>query len=190
MQDAISNVAMYTNSSSPVDTAAKIALADSQAIETHGPGFMIRRLQQVSVSFFHDELRPLSLTPLQTTVLRALGKDNGLDQVSLASKAVVDASTIKDVVHRLEQNQAVKRKQSSVDKRMKIVELTETGRKLLRDSVPLANIAADKLLAPLTERERQQLLKIIAKIVTAHDPEAASGVRTTWRRKKTDLLNT
>jgi DNA-binding MarR family transcriptional regulator len=190
MQDAISKVALSTDTPSPIDTAARIALKDSQVVETHGPGFMIRRLQQVSVSFFHDELRPLSLTPLQTTVLRALGKENGLDQVSLASKAVVDASTIKDVVHRLEQNKAVKRKQSSVDKRMKIVELTETGRKLLRDSVPLANIAADKLLAPLTERERQQLLKIIAKIVTAHDPEAASGGRTTWRRKKTDLQNT
>lgn len=190
MQDAISNIETYLDPSSPLDTAARIAINDLQPIETHGPGFMIRRLQQVSVSFFHDELRPLSLTPLQTTVLRALGKENGLDQVSLASKAVVDASTIKDVVHRLEQNKAVKRKQSSVDKRMKIVELTETGRKLLRDSVPLANIAADKLLAPLTERERQQLLKIIAKIVIAHDPEAVSGVRTTWRRKKTDLQNT
>lgn len=190
MQDAISHVAMYTDSSRPLETTAGIALNNSHAIETHGPGFMIRRLQQVSVSFFHDELRPLSLTPLQATVLRALGKEDGLDQVSLASRAMVDASTIKDVVHRLEQNKAVKRKQSSVDKRMKIVELTETGRTLLMDSVPLANIAADKLLAPLTERERQQLLKIIAKIVTAHDPEAVSGVRTTWRRKKTDLQNT
>jgi DNA-binding MarR family transcriptional regulator len=190
MQDAISNVATYLDTQSPLDTEAGIALKDSQAIETHGPGFMIRRLQQVSVSFFHDELRPLSLTPLQATVLRALGKEDGLDQVSLASRAVVDTSTIKDVVHRLEQNKAVKRKQSSADKRMKIVELTATGRKLLLDSVPLANIAADRLLAPLTERERQQLLKIIAKIVTAHDPVAISGVRTTWRRKKTDLQNT
>lgn len=181
---------MYTDPLSPLDTATDVPINGSHTIETHGPGFMIRRLQQVSVSFFHDELRPLSLTPLQATVLRALGKEDGLDQVSLASRAVVDSSTIKDVVHRLEQNKAVKRKQSSVDKRMKIVELTETGRKLLNDSVPLANIAADKLLAPLTERERQQLLKIIAKIVTAHDPETASGERTTWRRKKTAIQNT
>jgi DNA-binding MarR family transcriptional regulator len=190
MQDVIPNITMYTNTSSPLDVAIEISLNDSHSIETHGPGFMIRRLQQVSVSFFHDELRPLSLTPLQATVLRALGKEGSLDQVSLASKAVVDSSTIKDVVHRLEQNNAVKRKQSSVDKRMKIVQLTDTGRKLLKDSIPLANIAADKLLAPLTERERQQLLKIIAKIVTAHDPETPTGGRATWRRKKTALQNT
>jgi hypothetical protein len=53
MQDAISNVATYLDTQSPLDTEAGIALKDSQAIETHGPGFMIRRLQQVSVSFFH-----------------------------------------------------------------------------------------------------------------------------------------
>ena len=190
MSDGILNNAIHDAPFHTHGMGTAMALNGSQPIETQGPGFMIRRLQQVSVSFFHDELRPLSLTPLQATVLRALGKENGLDQVSLASRAVVDSSTIKDVVHRLEQNKAVKRKQSSIDKRMKIVELTETGRQLLQDSTPLANIAADKLLAPLTERERQQLLKIIAKIVNAHDPETASGVRTTWRRKKTDLQNT
>jgi DNA-binding MarR family transcriptional regulator len=124
MSDGIPNIEIYTDPLSPLEAAKGAPVNGARPIETHGPGFMIRRLQQVSVSFFHDELRPLSLTPLQATVLRALGKEDGLDQVSLASRAMVDSSTIKDVVHRLEQNKAVKRKQSSVDKRMKIVELT------------------------------------------------------------------
>jgi DNA-binding MarR family transcriptional regulator len=160
---------------------------DSASIETHGPGFMFRRLQQVSVSFFHDQLRPLNLTPLQATVLRILGKQDGLDQASLATKAVVDSSTIKDVVQRLEQHDAVKRARSVLDKRMQLVYLTPVGRTLLKNSMPLAHAAAQKLLAPLSTTEQKQLLTLVAKIVDAHDPEPEVGTRAIWRRKKTEV---
>ena len=159
--------------------------SQSSAIETHGPGFMIRRLQQVSVSFFHDELRPLNLTPLQATILRILALEDGLDQVSLANRAVVDTSTIKDVVQRLEQHQAVTRVRSALDKRMQLVYLSEQGRTLLLHSITLAQNAAQQLLSPLTLSERTELLRLVTKLVQAHRPEEQEGGRATWRRKNT-----
>lgn len=152
-------------------------------IETHGPGFLFRRLQQVSVSFFHEQLRPLGLTPLQATVLRILGKEDGLDQLSIASRAVVDPSTIKDVIQRLEQNEALVRVQSSRDRRMRLVYLTAHGRELLRSSNPLAKLAAQNLLEPISEQERAQLLTIVAKLVEAHDISPEPGGRKAWRRR-------
>jgi DNA-binding MarR family transcriptional regulator len=157
---------------------------DVQPVETRGPGFLFRRLQQVSVSFFHEQLRPLGLTPLQATVLRILGNEDGLDQLSIASRAVVDSSTIKDVVHRLEQNKALIRIRSNLDRRMQLVYLTPHGRELLRSSDPLAQVAAEKLLAPLSEQEREQLLATVAKLVAAHDAPAEFGLRAAWRRRK------
>ncbi len=167
------------------DTAA--SQSRTATIEAHGPGFMIRRLQQVSVSFFHDELRPLNLTPLQATVLRILALEDGLDQVSLATRAVVDTSTIKDVVQRLEQHSAVTRVRSESDKRMQLVHLTEQGHALLLRSLPLAQSAASQLLSPLTSPERAELLRLVTKLVQAHKPESQQGGRVTWRRKNTAI---
>jgi len=153
------------------------------AVETNGPGFMIRRLQQVSVSFFHNQLRPLNLTPLQVTVLKILAKQDGLDQASLATQAVVDTSTMKDVVHRLENNGVVTRVRGTIDKRMQLVYLTDHGELLLKQSIPLAADAAEQFLSPLSTQERNQFLTMVTRILDAHDPEPEVGTRAIWRRK-------
>lgn len=158
-------------------------LTDAEPVETNGPGFMIRRLQQVSVSFFHNQLRPLNLTPLQVTVLRILANQDGLDQASLATRAVVDTSTMKDVVHRLENNGIVTRVRSTIDKRMQLVYMTDHGELLLKKSLPLARDAAEQLLSPLNKQERAQFLTMITRILDAHDPEPEVGTRAIWRRK-------
>lgn len=152
------------------------------APETRGPGFLVRRLQQVSVSIFHEHLEPLGLTPLQATVLRILGKEDGLDQISLANRAMVDPSTTKDVVHRLEANKAVVRVRSEIDRRMQLVYLTARGRQLLRDSTPAALQAAQRLLSPLTAEEQRSLLAAIRKLVAAHEEPTMPGRRAPWRR--------
>ena len=38
--------------------------------DARGPGFLVRRLQQVSVSIFLECLKPLNITPLQNTIIR------------------------------------------------------------------------------------------------------------------------
>lgn len=153
-------------------------------LESRGPGFLVRRLQQVSVSLFHQHLEHLKLTPLQATVLRILGREDGLDQLSLASRARIDSSTAKDVVQRLEANLAVIRVRSEVDRRMQLVYLTDHGRELLEQSVPAAREAAKHLLAPLTESEQRQFLAMIRKLVAAHDEPAVPGQRVAWRRRR------
>ncbi len=154
-------------------------------LAARGPGFLIRRLQQVSVSMFHERLEPLGLTPLQATVLRVLGREDGLDQLSLASRAKVDPSTMKDVLRRLESNKAVTRVRSEKDRRMQRVNLTAHGRRLLEDSRPAATEAAQHLLSPLTAVERKQLLTMIRKVIAAHDGPDEPGRRTAWRRRRT-----
>ncbi len=156
--------------------------AGKPALESRGPGFLIRRLQQVSVSIFHEHLLPFGLTPLQATVLRILAREDGLDQLSLASRAKVDPSTTKDVLRRLEANGAIIRIRSEVDRRMQLVYLTEHGRQLLKDSTPAAHEAAKRFLAPLTESEQQLFLTTVRKLISAHDEPAAPGQRAAWRR--------
>lgn len=134
---------------------------------------------------FHEHLQPLGLTPLQATVLRILGREDGLDQLSLASRAKVDTSTMKDVVRRLEAGKVITRARSEDDRRMQRVNLTARGRQLLEDSRPAAMEAAERLLSPLTAIERKRLLSMIRKLIAAHDEPAEPGRRAAWRRRRT-----
>jgi DNA-binding MarR family transcriptional regulator len=173
------------NKSTPGLTPTEIGKPHGEPnLESRGPGFLVRRLQQVSVSIFLEHLELLGLTPLQATVLRILGREEGIDQLSLASRAKVDTSTIKDVVQRLEANLAVTRSRSEVDRRMQLVYLTARGRQLLDDSTPAAIEAAQRLLAPLTESEKEQFLTTMRKLVGAHEEPTEPGRRTAWRRRR------
>ena len=49
------------------------------------PGHMVRRLQQVAVALFAEELAGLDLTPVQYAALVALDERPGLDQAPLAA---------------------------------------------------------------------------------------------------------
>jgi DNA-binding MarR family transcriptional regulator len=153
-------------------------------LEGRGPGFLIRRLQQVSVSMFHAHLEPLGLTPLQATVLGILGREDGLDQLSLASRAKVDPSTMKDVLRRLEANEAITRARCEKDRRMQRVNLTSRGRELLQASRPAAKEAATHLLSPLAAAEKEALLAMIRKVISAHDEPADPAKRTAWKRRR------
>jgi len=155
--------------------------SDSEPIRT--PGFLVRRMQQVSISVFHEYLRSLGITPVQLTILRILEREDGLDQLSIASRAMLDTSTVKDVLARLAARNIVTRRRSEQDARMRLTYLTDHGRDVIEQAAPLALQASQELLAPLTKKERAQLLEMMDRVVSAR--EADDDRRAPWRRLKT-----
>ena len=104
------------------------------------PGFMIRRLQQVAISLFHETLETAEITPVQYTILQILAQNRQLDQTAIAALAYLDASTTGDVLRRLEKRGLVCRTVKETDRRSKAVDITEDGNSLLsriRDRIVL-----------------------------------------------------
>ncbi len=147
----------------------------------NNPGFLFRRLQQVSVSLFLQRLRQFGITPLQYTILRIIEAQPGIDQISVASQAVLDTSTVKDIVARLEAKKLIARRIGEHDRRSRAVSLTRAGSQLLVTIEPYVRRSQKELLAPLSEHQRSMLLRTIHTLLVAHE-EAVAQTTEPWRR--------
>ena len=152
------------------------------------PGFLFRRMQQVSVSLFLDRLREFDITPLQYTILRIIRAQPEIDQISVSSQAILDASTVKDIVARLETKGLVKRKTGKQDRRTRSVSLTRAGDKLLAAVEQEVRRAQKELLAPLSGQEQATLLRLLRTLLAAHEePPTKPDAATPWRRSTRSL---
>ena len=152
------------------------------------PGFLFRRMQQVSVSLFLNRLREFGITPLQYTVLRLIRAQPGIDQISVASRAMLDTSTVMDIVARLETKGLVERRTGEQDRRTRLVSLTRAGDKLLAAVEPEVRRARKELLAPLSRQEQATLLRLLRTLLAAHEnPPAKPDAATPWRRSTRSL---
>lgn len=144
------------------------------------PGHLLRRAQQISVSLFFDELGK-ELTPIQYAVLRMLSDHPGIDQVSLAGLAAIDTSTGATVCARLEEKGLLKRTVIPHNRRQRALHITAAGERLLQELIPGTQRLRERVLAPLSAREQQQFMSLLAKLVEANNeesraPQAAPGV--------------
>ena len=73
------------------------------------PGFLLRRVHQISAAVFEDECRAVGLTPAQFGVMTVLRATPGLDQSSLARALGFDKVTVLRVLRGLESRGLVAR---------------------------------------------------------------------------------
>ena len=133
----------------------------------HAPGHLIRRAQQVAVSVFAQELAVFDVTPVQFAILNALMDAPGTDQVTLAARVAFDAATSGSVIGRLEAKGWVRREASPQDRRRKLLWLTPKGKKAVLAMAPKVAQVQQLILLPLKAQERQQLMDLLAKLVSA-----------------------
>jgi len=133
------------------------------------PGHAIRRLHQISVGIFHQELQEYNLTPVQYGALRTLLDQPGIDQRTLARLIALDTSTTAGVVDRLEARGWMERRQSPEDRRARQLFLTPAGLQGLTDTVPPMLRAQEQILAPLTPRQRTEFMRLLQVLVTQNN---------------------
>lgn len=133
----------------------------------HAPGHLIRRAQQIAVAVFAEHLAAFDVTPVQFAILNALMDAPGTDQVSLAARVAFDAATFGSVIGRLETKAWVRREASPHDRRRKLLWLTPQGEKAVLTMAPQVAQVQALILQPLQPKEQQQLLSLLAKLVSA-----------------------
>ncbi|MBX3608392.1 MAG: MarR family transcriptional regulator [Hydrogenophaga sp.] len=143
------------------------------------PGYYIRRLHQISVGLFLQELAELGLTPVQYAALQTVANQPGIDQRTLARTVALDASTTGGVVDRLEQRGAMERRTSPTDRRARQLWLTAAGEQLLSDAIPSMLQAQQQLLAPLTERQRAEFMRLMRIVIDENNIHSRAPSETT-----------
>ncbi|MFZ6765621.1 MarR family winged helix-turn-helix transcriptional regulator [Undibacterium sp. Di26W] len=135
------------------------------------PGHLLRRAQQISVSIFYDEMGT-ELTPVQYAMLRNLENQEGIDQVSLSAISGIDTSTGATVCARLEEKGLLERRVIPTNRRQRALTITRAGEQLLSDLIPGAQRLRRRLLAPLTDGEQQQFMKLLSKLVQENNEQS------------------
>jgi DNA-binding MarR family transcriptional regulator len=135
------------------------------------PGHLLRRAQQISVSIFHDEIQG-ELTPVQYALLRTLAARPGIDQVTLAGLVAIDTSTGAAVCARLEEKGLLERKVIPHNRRQRALTITPEGAALLKRLDPAVHRLRERLLAPLTEREQKQFMRLLDKLVIENNDQS------------------
>ena len=144
------------------------------------PGYAIRRLHQISVGVFLQEVGELGVTPVQYAALQVVGNQPGIDQRTLARGIALDTSTTGGVIDRLEARGWLERRLSPQDRRARLLYLTPAGEQGLADTLPAMLRAQEQILAPLTERQRAEFMRLLQLLVTQNNdlsraPAEASG---------------
>jgi len=133
------------------------------------PGHLARRFQQIAVAVFLAEVEQAGydLTPVQYAALAAVGSNPGVDQVTLAGLIAFDRTTITGVVDRLVTKRLITRRESRRGRRARELTITAAGRQTLRGIAPAVEAAQRTMLRGLTDREANELLRLLQKAIAA-----------------------
>jgi DNA-binding MarR family transcriptional regulator len=130
-------------------------------------GFRLRAAQLVMYDDFLREAPVLGLTPGQFAILLLVEHNPGLTQQSLSDGIRIEKSTLVVRLHRLEERGLLRRVRSNNDRRSNVLEVTAEGKKSLRSMITFVRQHEDRVLSELKPTERQQLLKLLGKVMLA-----------------------
>ncbi len=133
------------------------------------PGHAIRRLHQIAVGIFLQAVGDGGVTPVQYAALQVVGNQPGIDQRTLARHIALDTSTTGGVIDRLEARGWLERRTSPEDRRARQLFLTHAGEQALAETIPAMLRAQAQILAPLTERQRGEFMRMLRLLVTQNN---------------------
>ncbi len=125
-------------------------------------GYLLRLANQRHLEIFHHCLP--ELTPTQFALLVTLSSVGEESQNELGRQIGIDAATTNGVVERLLKKALITTRTDPFDKRRLRISLSDSGLKLVEQSLPVARLITARTLEGLTERETQRLVQLLRKI--------------------------
>lgn len=147
------------------------------------PGFLIRRLHQIHMAVFLEEMAEDNITPIQYGLLSVLADSPGLDQLSLAEELGIDRANVADVLNRLETRGLVNRVSSKEDKRRKLCSVTGEGLAFVHKHYANMQRAQERLLYPLDAAQRAEFIQLVQMVVEANNHLGRAPLRPAEARR-------
>jgi DNA-binding MarR family transcriptional regulator len=129
------------------------------------PGFLIRRLHQINVALFLEELEEWNLTPNQWGVLTVVAASPGLSHTELAPRCGIDRVNVRDIVIRLEEKGLMRQTRSKNDRRQSCAYITKQGQRALEELEPNVRRAHEIVLSPLKPDQKETFLNLLRHLV-------------------------
>lgn len=127
-------------------------------------GFLLSLLGQESMRDARDVLTRYNLKPRQLRILDLLADRGSIGQRELGDLMGIDHSILVGMLNPLEAEKLAKRERDPDDRRRHLVTITPAGRRRLAEADKAFKDAEEAFMAPLTERQRTQLRKLLLKL--------------------------
>ena len=88
-----------------------------------------------------------------------------------------DRSTIGDVLDRMAHKGWIRRSPALTDRRVKLIELTPDGARLLRQVRPAVQRVQDRILAPLAPADRESMVRLLGQLAEMHNDVTPAPLR-------------
>jgi DNA-binding MarR family transcriptional regulator len=145
-----------------------------QAEGDPGPAFRAIAFQLSSIGFaisrrFKTALEPFGIEPRQFALLRSVGFTGGQSQRTLAERVRVPTSSMVATVDDLERRGLLERRSHAGDRRVRNLHLTDEGRRLLENVLPVAMQIETDIRDALGITGSKELEALLSKIAPAFD---------------------
>src|SRR6476620_9946530 len=129
--------------------------------------YLARCLYQITTALAAEALAD-DITLLQWAVLVHIGVNPDIDQSGLGERAGIDRTNTGRIAEELLNAGLVDRRVDDLDRRSRILRLTARGREVLKRLRPLALALEDRLLAPLSAKEKETFFDLAGRIIQAN----------------------
>jgi DNA-binding MarR family transcriptional regulator len=123
--------------------------------------YLVKQLELAVRSQLDEVLRPVSITPLQYTALTVLERRSDLSTAELARNAFVTDQSAADMIAVLESRGLILRHPDAVDRRRRVVRLTEQGQELLDQVRAQVDAVEVRMLSALGPGEADDLRRFV-----------------------------
>lgn len=127
-------------------------------------GFLLAKAYQRACLIFKEQFDQYELTPQQFGLLGFLWQEDGISQSLLSAKSQIDRTTMGGLIDRLEKEGLVMRRPDPADRRAYRICLTEKGKALQPELVPVALRAQAEFTARLEPNEVETLTSLLQKL--------------------------
>ena len=127
-------------------------------------GYLLSWNGRRTASEFAKALAPLGLRPPLFGLLTLIDADPGVTQQQLVERSRIDPSSMVGLLDELEELGLAERRRHPSDRRKHALQLTANGKRRLARAREVALGVVEKVLAPLTERERETLRRLLRKV--------------------------
>jgi DNA-binding MarR family transcriptional regulator len=124
-------------------------------------GYNLRRAHGIQRQRFAAVFAPLSIRPVQLSILGLVYENPRLKQSDLGKALDIKRANVVTLLDQLERRNLIERKPARTDRRSLVLQLTPAGRKLTTQLLELHRRLEADLTKHLGLRERDQLLKLL-----------------------------
>ncbi len=146
----------------PLDFEKRYPNSSPKATET---AMNLARTSDLLLRLIATLLQPFDLTPSSGLVLGILA-DVGepLPPNKIAERLIISRASVTSLIDSLERRGYVRRAPHSTDRRMLLIELTDSGRKVAHDFRVVVHQQEKEWMSALTENEQTQLIDLLHRL--------------------------